>query len=85
MAKKIIEYSNDVKIMRQSQSKLALDYLRDNGISCSIMELNRVVDIFVECCSREVKGDLKERVVRLDKWIQEKKSKGWNIYIFLDF
>jgi len=76
MAKKIIEYSNDVKIMRQSQSKLALDYLRDNGISCSIMELNRVVDIFVECCSREVKGDLKDRVVRLDKWIQEKKSKG---------
>ena len=76
MAKKIIEYSNDVKIMRQSQSKLALDYLRDNGISCSIMELNRVVDIFVECCSIEVKGDLKERVVRLDKWIQEKKSKG---------
>jgi hypothetical protein len=76
MAKKIIEYSNDVKIMRQSQSKLALDYLRDNGISCSIMELNRVVDIFVECCSREVKGDLKERVIRLDKWIKEKKSKG---------
>tara|TARA_R110000803_G_scaffold173620_1_gene236335 strand:+ start:529 stop:756 length:228 start_codon:yes stop_codon:yes gene_type:complete len=72
---KIIAYSNETKIMRQSQSKLALDYLRDCGITPSILELNRVVDIFVECCSKEIEGKLKERVKKLDKWIEENKVK----------
>jgi hypothetical protein len=69
------EFSRDIKIIRQSQSKLALDYLRDCGVEVSVEEFQRVVDIFVECCIKKVDGDLKVRVKRLDKWIEGKKNK----------
>ena len=69
-----MEYSRDIKIIRQSQSKLALDYLRDCGVVVSVEELQRVVDIFVDCCMQKVEGDLKIKVKNLDKWILSKKK-----------
>ena len=42
----------------------------------SFEELQRVTDVFVECCLRPQDNDLKERVKKLDKWILDKKDKN---------
>ena len=67
-------YSKDIQIMRQSQSKMALEYLNTVGVLVTFEELQRVTDVFVECCLRPQDNDLKERVRKLDKWILEKKA-----------
>jgi hypothetical protein len=59
--------------MRQSQSKMALEYLTTVGVLVTFEELQRVTDIFVECCLRPQDNDLKDRIKKLDKWIIEKK------------
>jgi hypothetical protein len=59
--------------MRQSQSKMALEYLSTVGVMVTFEELQRVTDIFVECCLRPQDNDLKDRIKKLDKWIIEKK------------
>lgn len=69
-------YNRDIQILRQSQSKLALDYLNQLGITASVEEFQRMTDILVECCIRPVDDDLKARIKKLDKWIIEKKSKN---------
>jgi len=61
--------------MRQSQSKMALEYVSQSGITITVEELQRITDIFVECCLRPLDNDLKERIKKLDKWIEEKKIK----------
>ena len=68
-------YSRDIQIMRQSQSKMALEYLTTVGVQVTFEEFQRVTDVFVECCLRPQDNDLKERVKKLDKWILEKKIK----------
>jgi hypothetical protein len=68
-------YSKDIQIMRQSQSKMALEYLTTVGVQVTFEEFQRVTDIFVECCLRPQDNDLKERIKKLDKWIEEKKIK----------
>ena len=68
-------YGRDIQIMRQSQSKMALEYLNTVGVKVSFEELQRVTDVFVECCLRPQDNDLKERVKKLDKWIEDKKNK----------
>ena len=68
-------YGRDIQIMRQSQSKMALEYLSTVGVQVTFEELQRVTYIFVECCLRPQDNDLKERVKKLDKWILEKKIK----------
>ena len=68
-------YSRDIQIIRQSQSKLALDYVQSIGVTISIEELQRITDLLVECCLRPQDDDLKKRIKALDKWISEKKSK----------
>ncbi len=68
-------YSRDIQIMRQSQSKMALEYVSQSGITVTVEELQRITDIFVECCLRPLDNDLKERIKKLDKWIEEKKIK----------
>lgn len=65
-------YSKDIQILRQSQSKLALEYFNSIGLFLSIEELQRVTDVFVECCLRPADNDLKNRIKSLDKWILEK-------------
>ena len=67
-------YSRDIQIMRQSQSKMALEYLNSIGVKVTFEELQRITDVFVECCLRPQDDDLKKRIKGLDKWIDEKKK-----------
>jgi hypothetical protein len=66
--------SKDVQILRQSQSKLALDYVKYVDIFVTFEELQRITDVFVESCLRPMDNDLKERIKKLDKWILDKKN-----------
>jgi hypothetical protein len=67
-------YGRDIQIMRQSQSKLALEYVTEHGIEVSVEELQRITDVFVECCLRPIDDDLRKRIKSLDKWISDKKE-----------
>ena len=67
-------YSRDIQILRQSQSKMALEYTSSVGVKITVEELQRITDVFVECCLRPQDNDLKERIKKLDKWIEEKKN-----------
>jgi hypothetical protein len=67
-------HSRDIQILRQSQSKMALEYLNSVGVKVSFKELQQVTDVFVECCLRPQDNDLKERIKKLDNWIIEKKK-----------
>jgi hypothetical protein len=69
-------YSREIQIMRQSQSKMALDYVTSVGVTVSVEELIRITELFVELCLRPSDDDLKKRVKALDKWLQEKKQNG---------
>ena len=66
-------YSREIQIMRQSQSKMALEYLNSVGVLVTLEELNRITELFVELCLRPADDDLKKRIKALDKWILEKK------------
>jgi hypothetical protein len=66
--------SKDIQILRQSQSKMALEYLNSVGVKVTFEELQRVTDVFVECCLRPQDDDLKQRIKKLDKWILDKKT-----------
>lgn len=68
-------YSRDIQILRQSQSKLVLDYIHSIDVKLTVEELQRVTDVFVECCLRPQDDDLKKRIKQLDKWLDEKKIK----------
>jgi hypothetical protein len=65
-------YSKDIQILRQSQIKLVLEYLTEKNINVTVEELQRVTDVFVECCLRPIDNDLKDRIKKLDNWILEK-------------
>ncbi len=69
-------YSREIQIMRQSQSKMALEYVQSVGVNVSVEELVRITDLFVEICLRPQDDDLKKRIKALDKWIEEKKKNG---------
>lgn len=66
-------YTKDLQILRQSQQKIALDFVTSKGITLTMMELQRVTDVFVECCLRPMDDDLKKRIQSLDNWLEEKK------------
>jgi hypothetical protein len=68
-------YSREIQIMRQSQSKLVLEYVTSIGVQLTFDELQRVTDVFVECCLRPQDDELKKRIKNLDKWLEEKKNK----------
>lgn len=67
-------HNRDIQIMRQSQSKLALDYVTSLGVTITVEELNRITDVFVECCLRPSDDDLVKRIKALDKYLKEKKG-----------
>ena len=67
-------YSREIQIMRQSQSKMALEYVTTVGVSVTLEELIRITDLFVEICLRPRDDDLKRRIKALDKWLEEKKK-----------
>jgi hypothetical protein len=68
-------YSREIQIMRQSQSKMALEYVTSVGVSVTLEELVRITDLFVEICLRPQDDNLKLRIKALDKWLEEKKNK----------
>lgn len=74
MAEQITFHSKDIQILRQSQQKLALDYVNTIGAKITVMELQMVTDVFVECCLRPMDKDLKERIKKMDKWLENKKQ-----------
>ena len=76
-------YSREIQIMRQSQSKLALDYVQSVGVVVNVEELQRITDVFVESCLRPQDEDLKKRIKALDKWIEQKKLS--NVYATIMF
>jgi hypothetical protein len=83
MAQQIQFYSKEIQIMRQSQQKMAFDHARSKGVDLSMEELQRVTDVFVECCLRPMDKDLKERVRKMDQWLL-KKSKEIQEQIEID-
>ena len=68
-------YSREIQIMRQSQSKMALEYVTSVGVSVTLEELIRITELFVEVCLRPQDDNLKQRIKALDKWLEEKKNK----------
>ena len=68
-------HSKEVSILRQSQQKMALEYLNTIGVRVSFEELQRITDVFVECCLRPQDESLQKRIKALDKWLEDKKSK----------
>ena len=69
-------YSRDIQILRQSQIKIAFEYLQSRGVQVSVKELHQVTDVFVELCLRPQDAELKDRVKALDKWISDKQTNG---------
>jgi len=67
-------YSREIQIMRQSQSKMALEYVQSVGVTVTLEELVRITDLFVEICLRPQDEELKKRIKALDKWIFEKRG-----------
>lgn len=67
-------YNRDIQILRQSQSKMALEYVNHIGIKVTFSELQRITDIFIECCLRPQDNELKDRIKKLETWIESKKS-----------
>jgi hypothetical protein len=65
-------YAKEIQIMRQSQQKMAFDYSKSKGYLPTIMELQRMTDLFVEVCLRPLDTDLKKRITNLDVWLSEK-------------
>jgi hexokinase len=53
---------------------MALEFVNHSNVSVTVEELQRITDVFVECCLRPMDNDLKERVKKLDKWILDKKT-----------
>lgn len=65
-------FSKEIQIMRQSQNKLVVEYVRDLGLTLTVEEINYVTDVFVETCSLPMKGIIKQRVKDLDAWLKKK-------------
>ena len=61
-------YSREIQIMRQSQIKMALDYLSSVGVSVTVEELDRITDLFVELCLRPKDDELRKR---LEPWVEK--------------
>ena len=64
-------YSKEIQILRQSQQKMVLDYLKEQQVKVTMEQLQRITDLFVECCLRPQDEDLKKRIVAFDKWVLE--------------
>ena len=69
-------YSKEINILRQSQQKMAFDLAKSKGVNLTVMELQRMTDVFVELCLRPMDKDLKERVNKLDKWLEDKSKES---------
>ena len=68
-------YAREVSILQQSQSKLALEFLTNHGITPTSEELWRVTEVFVQCCLHAQNDVLKKRLKDLDIWVEKRKKK----------
>jgi hypothetical protein len=69
-------YNRDIQIMRQSQSKMALEYVNHIGVKVTFAELQRITDVFIECCLKPQDDELKTRIKNLDAWLKSKKDEN---------
>lgn len=65
-------YNREIQILRQSQSKMALEYVNHIGVKVTFSELQRITDVLIECCLRPQDDELKERIKKLDVWLKQK-------------
>ena len=77
-------YGKDIQIVRQSQSKMVLEYTNSVGVKITVEELQRITDIFVECCIRPQDNDLKERIKNLEEDIKEDEDLDGDIKTEID-
>jgi len=68
-------FSRELQILRQSQSKMVVEYLNSLQVKVTVEELQKITDVFVECCIRPQDDELKDRIKKLDKWIETKINK----------
>jgi hypothetical protein len=71
-------YSREMQILKQSQIKIALEYVTTIGVTLSVKELHFVTEIFIEMCLKPLDDDMKVKINKLDKWLMEKKQKQIN-------
>jgi hypothetical protein len=69
-------YNRDIQILRQSQSKMALEYVNHIGVKVTFAELQRITDVFIECCLKPQDDELKTRIKNLDAWLKSKKDEN---------
>ena len=67
-------YSKEVQIMRQSQIKLALDFVNSHKIDVSLEILLGITDILVQSSLMPVDDELRNRIRKLDEWILKQKK-----------
>jgi ABC-type antimicrobial peptide transport system ATPase subunit len=72
-------HSKDIQILRQSQQKMALEYVNSINVKLTVEELQMVTDVFVECCLRPIDQSLKTRIRKMDNWLSTKKK--MNTYV----
>lgn len=65
-------YPKDIQITRQSQIKAAVDYINGRGIILNVRELQRVVDLFVECVMCPQSDELKEKLKKMDEFLDKR-------------
>lgn len=70
-----INWSKDISIVRQSAIKISLEFCKAHGVAPSLKELLRLTDIFAEDALMSPDEEFKQSVVKIDKWIEEKKKK----------
>ena len=68
-------YSKDIQILRQSQQKMAFDLAQSKGIILTMKELQRMTDVFVECCIKPQNQELKDKIKEMDFWLENKTKK----------
>jgi hypothetical protein len=68
-------YSKDIQILRQSQQKMAFDLAQSKGVILTMKELQRMTDVFVECCIKPQNQELKDKIKEMDFWLENKTKK----------
>ena len=82
-------YSREIQIMRQSQSKMALEYVSSIGVTVTLQELIRITDLFVEKYTNYLKKHKKLTYVNLKPCVLEYiylwiKKRGSGHYKFIN-
>ena len=63
-------------IVRQSQLKLAIDFLKQSGIEFTMLEVVGITNILVDYCQQGYSTEIKEKINAVDKHVKSKKKKN---------